>query len=235
MILRHIIWAGIVLVILILPRIAFTQASVNCDLYIEFTNRTTLCFETLRLNSFDRLIGDGDKYTTDLVSSFKLKDGLYIVVNSGTTTGIFKEEFNGNRISTYAQTINYANTSFDPNTGAMHTNSGSVRNLYYKRTNGTLKKMDVSNLIFDLKDNPESMLYVKKANKLTAIQAGFYVAGGAALIAGLVQTVKSSEENPGSASLSPLVFVGAGFCFVPWILRDAKYRKLQEAIDVYNR
>ena len=224
-----------IILLVVISTYSYAQIEVDCSLYIEFKTGKTICFEELKLNAFDKLVGDGEKYTTLSVRSFKLNDGRYIVESSGLGSGIYKEVSKGPKISTYSQTVNYGGTQFDPTTGAVYSNSGSARHLYYKAGYRSLRKINVENLKMTLRDDPESMVFVKKASGLSAVQAGFYVTGAAIIIAGLVQTAKSSDENPNNASLSPLVFVGAGFCFVPLILKDAKQKKLQEAIDVYNR
>ncbi|WP_316788939.1 hypothetical protein [Pedobacter frigoris] len=127
--------------------------------------------------------------------------------------------------------------------------------MYYNKGYADLKKVNYNNLKRDMADNPVSMDLLEGYRKSANGSKILYVAAGASIVAGLVSFVVkgssntrlsdmnsfghqqgfSSMSSPNFASSFIFLGLGAGLAAGGYAVDRSGYRKLEMAVDAYNR
>lgn len=116
---------------------------------------------------------------------------------------------------------------------------------YFNRRNDLIRKVEYDNLKAALKDNEQSMRYLKQYKTYKILNIGLLGLGLATTFYGLVTSSSESGEETqidpatgkpaGDFKLNSTAYVGIGVTltsFVPYFLKSSK---LKQAIDAYNR
>jgi hypothetical protein len=112
------------------------------------------------------------------------------------------------------------------------------RNMYYNLGYADLKRWNYTNLNKDLADNPQSMDMLhayKKSRKTTTL---LYIAGAASFVGGvfvLGMEEKRAFSNTNMTIGMSVAGLGAGLITGGYLKSVANQRKLEAAIDSYNR
>ncbi|TKC05885.1 hypothetical protein [Pedobacter frigoris] len=127
--------------------------------------------------------------------------------------------------------------------------------MYYNKGYTDLKKVNYNNLKHDMADNPVSMNLLEGYRKNMNASKTMYVAAGASIVAGLVSFVVKGSNNarlsdgnsfghqqgfssmstPNFASSFLFLGLGAGLAAGGYAVDRSGYRKLEMAVDAYNR
>lgn len=221
---------------------AFSQVDDTRNFVYFFTD-SVLYGRNVELNSsFTRglyLMCDTIKINPDQVKFFRGETGFFAntirLKYSGTSS--FCERIRRGRINLYERDV----TSSSPGmyTNGRYTSGTSTRtiNNFYNKDFGNLKKANYNNLVADLSDNPESMLYLDKYKKTARKQHIFQIAGGALLVGGLVALISAQNKPVNSPDYTPgviLIGTGAASMWVGYFVYLSKPKHLRNAIDVYN-
>lgn len=188
---------------------------------------------------------DGARYEKDQVGAYQQDSNYFLkaTAEGSYNESFYQREMKGDKISTYSIT----STTYNAGEGAPGYGGGggfvsTAKVGYYTKTYGSMRRINYSNLLFDLKDNPASAASMKEVNKIKTIQGVLIGAGVAAFIGGIAATANASKENellpPGErdVSLSPLIFVGPIMVSLTlWIGNGSKKNKMNDAIILYNK
>lgn len=171
------------------------------------------------------------------VKAYQNEDGYFKKFNYGYTQPTFYERvLKGNRIEGYSKIV--VTQSYTPNPyGGGFYNSSSQKLYYYSKDGRQLEKMNIRNLERDLKDNPASLLELKKAKSKDYISAGFYIAGAAMIIASIASMDVAGSGDPSSSygpKIPPLLIIGGATLSIPWFIRSGKINNMTNAIQMYN-
>jgi hypothetical protein len=112
----------------------------------------------------------------------------------------------------------------------MYTPGGfsSTRYEYFSKDGSPVRDASYSNLSEALKDNEESLSYLKSHRTLGFFKWGSVIAG-AAIIA--VQLAKMDKDTPPSFGG---IMLGGAVINLSWIFHFNQSGKIEKAIDVYN-
>lgn len=198
----------------------------NVELSSSFTRGTYLLCDTIKIHP-------------DQVKFFRGETGFFAntirLKYSGTSS--FCERIRKGRINLYEKDVTtqspgtYINGRYSPGM------SGRTINNFYNKGFGDLKKANYNNLVTDLSDNPESMMYLDKYKKSDTKQKIFQIAGGTLIVGGLVALISAKNKPVISPNYTPgaiLMGTGAASMWVGYFVYLSKPKHLKNAIDVYN-
>jgi hypothetical protein len=197
---------------------------------------------------------DSRKFPTDQVKFFNNQNGFFANTRRtramGATT--FSERIIEGRINLF-QESRYDPFIDDPGYGYGY-GYGNVRpqnvdiRMYYNKGMGDLQKVNYYNLSRDMADRPESMDLLRGYRKSMNTGNIMYAAAGASLVAGLVSfLVKGSDRQNRNHEFGTgfkrtnfttsflLLGVGAGLAGGGALIQMSGSRKLEDAVQVYNR
>lgn len=233
------------LVILILLS-AFNAFSQNVEvmdttLMVELKNGKIIYANTIELKepafkSSYLLVNDNDKYEIENISYYQDKTGYYIWAKTdGYGENLkLKRELSG-KINTYSRiATQYTHNQYG---GTF----SKVKVDYFQKGKGDVRKINYESLSLALSDNTESNSKLKEANRLRTLNIISALVGGGLIIGGVahMQNLNKQEGPPPyenvSVKFSPLFFMGAATLTIPLFTRKPRVRKMQEAIEIYNR
>ncbi len=144
---------------------------------------------------------------------------------------IFQKE-----VMTFSSDINHAIPSFSDN------KAGYTTKDFYNKGYSDLKQVSYKNLLKDLSDNRGSMVHLKKYRQTVNKKIIFSVAGGAALVTGLVlldnelHFISNGEEKPEPKVVPGMVTAGTGaaLVFTGYLIGATRSNHLYRAIRKYN-
>lgn len=230
---------------------SFTAHSQHKDsVYIGFKDGTTIKAKNLTYKTpiFSRsylLLNDTTKIAASTVRYYQDKSGYYL---NASTTKSAKEEFYkrdvAGKISIYSKT--FVSDTYNPNFGAYGTNpnasswnhSRRVVELMQKDGSSELLPLTYKNLYKLTSDNEECLPLLKKIKGLSRASTYSYVGGIVLFIAGGIQMISDNNRNTEAGnhpvSYNPIMIVGAGVGFLPWIFNSSKREKIKKTLDIYN-
>lgn len=192
------------------------------------------------------LIGS-KKYSSSIVKFYKNETCFYANTRDVSFSGssIFAERIRKGRINLYEHETTSSSPTYYSASAGMYTSGISTKkiNNYYNKGFVDLKKTSYKNLVYDLDDNIESSIYLKKYKSVRDAQTILYIAGGVTLISGLATLIHKTKDWDGSDSepepnvTGSIVAIGLGAsCFwVSYFISFSKPKHLRNAIDFYNK
>jgi len=202
----------------------------NVELGSSFSRGTYLMCDTLVVDPYR-------------VKFFRGETGFFantMKINfSGTAT--FCERVRRGKINLYERDVTTSSPGFyGPN--GMYTSGGATRTIknFYNKGFGDLKKASYKNLVVDLSDNPESMLYLDKYKKASRKETIFGIAGGALIVGGIATLINAAKNSPGleKPNNTPgtiITVTGAVGVWTSYFIYLSKPKHLRNAIDAYNK
>ncbi len=209
---------------------------------IGLTNGKVLYPNQLKHNSGGlskkHFLVDGEKYLYNQVKYYRDEEKYYLKANpTGYGDDFYLRELDGEKVKTYSVVKTYYSGGGPGQVGTF----SSSKIDYYQKRGGRLRSVTYSDLAYDLKDNPLSMQKLNEVKKIRNINAFIYTASAAMFIGGLVATANSAKRNESlppserDVSFSPFVFIGVITANIPWFTGGAKQKKLNEALELYNK
>ena len=237
----------VIIVLVILLKTASAQMDENRDFIYFFSDSILVGNIEYKSPIFgiDYLLLNSNKVLLDRVKFYKKGGGFYANTNGAAFRGSpdFTKRIREGKINLYEKVnVNTYTGHFTPS-GAYMGGGGSVTILnYYNKGYDDLKRANYKNLSFDLADNPESLIHLGKYKKVQNTQTGLYIAGGAAILVGIVTLVAKTdgvdydnEPSPDVSANLAAIGVGAFSCFISYTLSFSKPGYLRKAVDTYNR
>ncbi|MBL1214657.1 MAG: hypothetical protein HND52_14980 [Ignavibacteriae bacterium] len=180
------------------------------------------------------LFNDSLKYDTRDVLAFENDQGYYARVEN---TNDFVKRIKKGKIDLYVESVyhftpgSFQTYSHPGGSSTMYTPGGfsSTRYEYFSKDGSPVRDASYSNLSEALKDNEESLSYLRSHRTLSYFKWGSVIAG-AAIIA--VQLAKIDKETPPSFGG---IILGAAVINLSWIFHFNQSGKIEKAIEVYNR
>jgi len=188
---------------------------------------------------------DSIKYKLNSIKFYNNSDGFFANISlKGGFSSRFAERIEKGRINLYENWVSspghMAPTGF--NGGMMMMGGGRSKIQYYNKEWGDLKKASYKNLIVDLADNEESMLFLKKYKIKRTTANIFYIVGGAIALTSiynLYQGTKQYSTHPYTDKqrkrTESIIFVGLGTVMVGSIITFGSGNNIKKAIEAYNR
>ena len=219
------------------------------SVYIGLKDGTTLKAKNLTYKTpiFSRsylLLNDTTKIEASTVRYYQDRSGYYL--NASTAKSgreeFYKRDVSG-KISIYSKT--YVSDTYNPSFGTPGANYGNswshsrrVVELMQKDGSSELLPLTYNNLYKLTSDNVECLPLLKKIKSLSRASTYSYVGGIALFIAGGIQMISDNNRNTESGnhpvSYNPVMIVGAGIGFLPWIFNSSKREKIKKTLDIYN-
>jgi hypothetical protein len=180
------------------------------------------------------LFNDSLKFDAKDVLAFENDEGYFARVEN---TNDFAKRIEKGKIDLYVEySYHFApgisHTYAHPGgSSTMFTPGGfsSTRYEYFSKDGSPVRDASYSNLSEALKDNEESLSYLRSHRTLSYFKWGSVIAG-AAIIA--VQLAKMDKETPPSFGG---IILGAAVINLSWIFHFNQAGKIEKAIEVYNR
>ena len=107
----------------------------------------------------------------------------------------------------------------------------TVKTEYFSKDNGPIQNLTTNNLMLATRDNAGAQELLMDSRRYQRLTVGSYVVGGGLLVAGLLQSLRSSD---GRASISPLVYAAIPVLIVPIVLQSKQANNQRQAIALYN-
>lgn len=104
----------------------------------------------------------------------------------------------------------------------------TIKTEYFSKDNGPIQDLSLRNLAVATIDNAGAQQLLADARRYQTYTTASYVAGGGLLIAGLLQSVRSSS------GVSPLVYLALPVLIVPIVLQSKQAENQKQAITLYN-
>jgi hypothetical protein len=108
----------------------------------------------------------------------------------------------------------------------------TVKTEYFSKDNGPIQNMSLKNLALATSDHPGAQQLLADSRRYQRLSIASYVAGGGLLLAGLLQTVRTSENQ--ATSISPLLYAALPILIVPIVLQSKQASNQRQAISLYN-
>ncbi|MFA4869010.1 MAG: hypothetical protein WC623_12465 [Pedobacter sp.] len=191
-----------------------------------------------------RIRVDSRSFPTAQVKFFSSKEGFFANTRKlGIMKyGDFSERIVEGRINVFQERkLSYSHFIYDANSNPhfIHNPEPSINiNMYYNKGYGDLKKLNYKNLKNDIADNPESieMLYAYRKSMNTSNV--LYTAASISIIAGIISVISNGKNSYSKTNFTTglsLAVVGLGFATGGYLNSVSAGRKLEDAIDIYNR
>jgi len=179
----------------------------------------------------------------DQVKFFSNEDGFFANTRKLNPIGIteFSERILEGRINVFQE------RTYDPILYSPHMHGRRYRtrvepinvSMYYNKGYDDLKKLNYRNLKNDMSDNPKSMDMLRSYRRSMNTTNLLYTAGAASLLAGFLNLAlpgnKTSISDTNFALSGALMGIGLGFVTGGYLNHISGNRKLENAVDIYNR
>ena len=107
----------------------------------------------------------------------------------------------------------------------------TIKTEYFSKDNGPIQNLTTNNLMLATRENAGAQELLLDSRRYQRLTLGSYVVGGGLLVAGLLQSLRSSD---GRASISPLVYAAIPVLIVPIVLQSKQANNQRQAIALYN-
>jgi len=228
--------------LILLP--ACLLAQTNQEYFVEFNSgekrsANSVIYKTPAFGkSYFKI--DDQKISASEITHFKNEDGEFLKKSYNGIQEFYKIEDKG-KINLYSKMVTtYSAPIMGPNGVPMGSGMSLQKANYYSMNNSDyLNNLHYKNLIRDLKDNQESMNYLKDVKKMRTANALFYTAGAAMIIGGIIHTFSDTDqpgdtESPSGPSFSPLFIGGGVLMAIPLFKGKKQNEKLMQAVKAYN-
>jgi hypothetical protein len=116
--------------------------------------------------------------------------------------------------------------------GIPYGNYRTVKTEYFSKDNGPIQNLSMRNLALATSDNPGAQQLLAEAQHYQKVAVASYVVGGGLLVAGFIQTLRSSPES--GATVSPLLFAALPVLIIPIVMHSKQANNQRQAIALYN-
>lgn len=189
-----------------------------------------------------QLRADSRKLNDRDVKFFNSKDGFFANTRKLHPLGYteFAERVTKGNINLYQQT-DYDNSFVRPGYRFADRRRSSVNgNLFYNKGFGDVKRVNYRNLREDMSDNEQSIDVLAGYRKSLNTSRALYISAGVSALASIISfwTQTNSMDIHKDANFTPgyvLVGAGLGLAIGGFGVHMNGARKLERAIDVYNR
>ncbi len=191
------------------------------------------------------VVVDGQKFLPRMVKFYQNETGFYgnaQFANSSSSPQFF-ERIRKGKINLYEREyVTYSNGGYNPSSGGFSpgfSNKNIVN--YYNKGFELLKKPTYANLMVDLADNPESMVFVNKVKRNNTTKAILYgvgipslAIGAGAFISGFKKAGPNGKNPNEGIGIGGMV-VGGVSLWAAYFVNLEKPKLLRKAIDAYNK
>ena len=105
----------------------------------------------------------------------------------------------------------------------------TVKTEYFSKDNGPIQNLTSNNLLLATNDNAGAQELLFKSRRYHQITTATYLLGGGLLVAGLLQSLKSTRGD-----LWPLTYAALPVLVVPLVLQSQQASNQRQAISLYN-
>lgn len=191
-----------------------------------------------------RLRADSKGIPIERVKFFSNEDGFFANTRKLNLIGIseFSERIVDGRINVFQE------RTYDPVSHSSYTYDRRFRHrtepainvsMYYNKGYEDLKKLNYRNLRHDMSDSPESMDLLHSYKKSMVTTNLLYVAAATSLLSGFLNFAlagdKKQMSNSNFALSGALMGLGLGFATGGYLKHLSGNRKLENAVDAYNK
>lgn len=198
------------------------------------------------------LRADSRKVPLERVKFFNNEDGFYANTRKLNLFGevSFAERIIDGKINLYQQVV-YEPIPFDMDYYRFRDRRRETVNsrMFFNKGMADLQKVNYDNLSKAMANNPESLDLLKSYRKSRQTSTIMYIAGGSALLAGMITLVTGTGfKDSGSSrfgmselkdkSFAPsfiLLGIGTGLSIGGFFVQNAGSRNIERAVDAYNR
>jgi hypothetical protein len=222
----------------------FSQES-GCNNFYYLYSGNLVCANSIEYKTpvfgTRHFIIDGKRVELDKIKFYKNETGFYgnTAQDLHFDSPSFVIRIKEGNLNLYEYTGTVTHMNMGPHGGMVGSTHSRVKNYYYNKGYGNLKKAKYSNLKVDLADNPESLIHINKYKKLQTAE-GVLIGTAAVILVGSVihqsgrydaakKEGKEYEMNPTG------IVIGAGFLIGSGIISFSKPKHLKTAIDFYNK
>jgi len=107
----------------------------------------------------------------------------------------------------------------------------TVKTEYFSKDNGPIQNLSTQNLMLATSDNAGAQQLLMESRRYQQATVASYVVGGGLLVAGLLQSLRPTENG---ASISPLMYAAIPVLIVPIVLQGKQASNQRQAISLYN-
>ena len=191
-----------------------------------------------------RLRADSKNVSAEQVKFFSNKDGFFANTRKmnliGTTA--FSERIVEGRINIFQERsydpVNYSSDRY--HSRFRHNTEPAIDvSMHYNKGYNDLKRLNYRNLKNDMSDHPASMDMLNSYRRSMNTTKMLYVAAGASLLAGFLNLATGSDKKSLSSAnfalSTTLIGVGLGFATGGYLNYLSGNRKLENAVEIYNK
>jgi len=192
------------------------------------------------------LRADSRRVPLTQVKFFNNEDGFFANLRNTTLLGTnsFSERIIKGKINLY-QEVDYNPVPFELDHYRFRDRAPRAisTRMFYNKGYSALKKVSYAHLKMDMADQPKSLDFLEGYRKSKQVGTVFYVAAGAAIVAGLVNfAIAGNNQNSSIGSFERsylgsllLIGAGAGLSLGGYLKHAEANREMEKAIDAYNR
>lgn len=203
---------------------------------------SSIKYKTPAFGSEHLLINGETKYAVDRVKYYQDESGYYIWDYIGLKGNVrLKRELEG-KINTYSRIVSsYSAPMYGPNGYGSGGSFSSSQVTYLQTGQDDVRELNYDNLLSIVKDHQPSMIELDGIRKIQNWNGLAYGLGTALVIGGLIHMGNlNQQEGPPpfedtTIKFSPLFFMGAAMFVIPLANREAKGRRLDNAVRLYNQ
>ena len=107
----------------------------------------------------------------------------------------------------------------------------TVKTEYFSKDNGPIQSLSTQNLLLATNDNAGAQQLLVESRRYQQAIVASYVVGGGLLVAGLLQSLRPTENG---ARVSPLMYAAIPVFIVPIVLQGKQASNQRQAISLYN-
>ncbi len=107
----------------------------------------------------------------------------------------------------------------------------TVKTEYFSKDNGPIQNLSNRNLMLATNDNAGAQQLLADSRRYQRATVVSYVLGGGLLAAGMLQTLRPTDNG---RSISPLIYVAIPVLIVPVVLQSKQAKNQRQAITLYN-
>lgn len=207
----------------------------------DVLNPTSIKHKTPAFGSSHLLLDGEMKYPVNQVKYYQDGTGYYIWDYIGLGGNVkLKRELQG-KINTFSRVVSsYSPGVYGPNGYGGGTFSSS-KITYLQSGPGSIRVLNYDNLLGIVKDHKPSMNELAGVKNIKTWNGVAYGLGSALIVGGLAHMGKLNQQDgpppfeDTTIKFSPLFFMGAAMFVIPLANREAKGRRLDNAVKLFNQ
>jgi hypothetical protein len=183
------------------------------------------------------LRADSRRIPINQVKFFNNEDGFFANTRKLNLDGhiAFSERIIEGKINLYQEHAFNPQYNEDHHQYSVNNTSPIYFQLHYNKGFGDLKRVDYDNLKYDMADNSKSMELLENYRRNMRTSNILYVSAGVSLLGALVTFLSSRGPGSNSTPILALFGIGAAGSVGGLTYKAIGFKRLEEAVDNYNR